>query len=155
MLRRILMRLALASLFLGCFLSGCATQKYPIDAMLSCDCAPTDQRVHEIIAIAEGFGYFRNPQREGAWPDRENTGKRRVTLAYLNLKSSSDIELVVTDYAGKLIIFFKMRRYYSPVTDAENGILLNFESTLARQQPRMWTERRTDFKVGGYVDRPL
>jgi hypothetical protein len=142
-------------MFLACLLSGCAAQKYPIDAMLSCDCVPSDQRVHEIIAIAESSGYVRNAQQEHVWPDRVNTGERRVTLAYLTFKSSSDIELAVTDYAGKLIVFLKIKRYYSPVTDAENGILLNFESRLARQQPGMWTERRRDFQVGNDVDRKL
>ena len=111
--------------------------------------------MNEIISIAENSGNFRAPRREGVWPDREHTGQRRVTLAYFGLKSSSDIELMVTDYAGKLIVFFRIRRYYSPVTDAENEILLNFESTLARQQPRMWTERRFDFKIGDDADRKL
>ena len=137
-------------------LSGCAAQKYPIDAMLSCDCAPSDPRVHGIISIAENSGYVRDPRREGVWPDRDHAGGRRVTLAYLNLKSSSDIELMVADYDGKLIVFFKIRRFYSPVTDAENEVLSDFESTLARQQPGMWTESRRDFKLGnGYVDRKL
>ena len=29
------------------------------------------------------------------------------------------MELMVTDYAGKLVVFFKIKRYYSNVTDAE------------------------------------
>ncbi len=45
-------------------LSGCAAQKYPIDATLACDCAPSDARVHQIMALAEQSGYVRHPEWE-------------------------------------------------------------------------------------------